>query len=178
MKAVYVVDKSEVAMVLIDPMRRAILDLLRAGPMTQAQLAKDLGLAAASLNHHIRILKSKRLVVIERKEREKHRILQIFFSPAAYLFVYDSNSLPKSVARYFYPLSLERTRGVISSLRLLDQAKMQLDSQITNALAEKLSQSLVEVARKYESKEVGYGLEEIVYEMYTKALKKIAHEIT
>ena len=43
MKAVYVVSDLKVAKVLVDPMRRAILDLLRQKPMTQAQLAQELG---------------------------------------------------------------------------------------------------------------------------------------
>ena len=48
MKAVYIVNSSRVAKVLIDPMRRAILDLLGQKPMTQAQLADELGLTGAS----------------------------------------------------------------------------------------------------------------------------------
>ena len=59
MKAVYIVNDSKVAKVLIDPMRRAILNLLSQKPMTQAQLADELGLSGASLNYHIKILRSK-----------------------------------------------------------------------------------------------------------------------
>ena len=73
-------------MINLDPMRRAILGLVRQRPMTQAGLANELGLSAASLNYHIKIL---RLVVIAKKEVERHRIMQIFFSATAYLFVYD-----------------------------------------------------------------------------------------
>ena len=50
MKAVYIVNDLKVAKILVDPMRRAILDLLRQRPMTQAQLAQQLGLTSASLN--------------------------------------------------------------------------------------------------------------------------------
>jgi DNA-binding transcriptional ArsR family regulator len=38
MKAVYIVNDVKIARILIDPMRRAILDLLRQKPMTQAGL--------------------------------------------------------------------------------------------------------------------------------------------
>ncbi len=61
----------------------------------------------------------KKLVTIAKKEVERHRIMQIFFSTTAYLFVYDLDSLPKSIARYFYPVSLERARVVIVSLLML-----------------------------------------------------------
>ena len=82
--------------------------------MTQAQLAQELGLTSASLNYHIKKLRSKKLVVVARREVEEHSIMQIFFSSIAYLFVYDLDSFPKNVARYFYPISLERARSVVS----------------------------------------------------------------
>lgn len=172
MKAVFVVKSKEVAAVLVDPMRRAILDLLRTMPMTQAQLGKELGLTAASLNYHIRILRSKKLVVIEKREREKHKIMQIFFSPIAYLFVYDLDLLPKSIARYFYPVSLERTRGAISALKLSGSTHdFGSSPREINDVAEKLSRSLVEIAKEYESKNVNHGSEVLVSEIYAKALK-------
>src|SRR5919197_5481445 len=121
MKAVYVVNDVKIAKILIDPMRRAILDLLRQRPMTQAGLANELGLTGASLNHHMKILRAKKLVTIFKKEIERHRIMQIFFSSIAYLFVYDLESLRKDIARYFYPISLERARAVVSLLLLYSQ---------------------------------------------------------
>src|SRR5919106_1036505 len=116
MKAVYIVNDVKIAKILVDPMRRAILDLLVQKPMTQAGLANELGLTGASLNHHMKILRSNRLVTIFKREIERHRIMQIFLSSAAYLFVYDLDSLPKSIARYFYPVSLERARAIVSLL--------------------------------------------------------------
>ena len=79
MKAVYIINSSKVAKILIDPMRRAILDLLRQKPMTQAQMADELGLTGASLNYHIKILRSRKLVVVAKREYERHGIKQIFF---------------------------------------------------------------------------------------------------
>ena len=106
MKAVYIVDDVKIAKILVDPMRRAILDL-RQKPMTQAGLTNELGLAGASLNHHMKILRSNKLVTIFKREVERHRIMQIFLSSVAYLFVYDLDSLPKNIARYFYPVTLK-----------------------------------------------------------------------
>src|SRR5919107_1534265 len=99
MKAVYIVNDLKVAKILVDPMRRAILDLLRQRPMTQAQLAHELGLTGASLNYHIK------------------------------------NS-PEAI----------------------------------NRLSERLARLLVRISKNYERKEVDSSNEEIVYEIYTKAI--------
>ncbi|PWU82764.1 MAG: hypothetical protein DLM72_00080 [Candidatus Nitrosopolaris wilkensis] len=173
MKAAYIVDDSKVAKVLVDPMRRAILNLLSQKPMTQAQLADDLGLSGASLNYHIKILRSKKLVVVAKREFEMHRIKQIFFLAAAYLFVYDLDSLPKHIARYFFPVSLERARVIISLLMLNDQINIDHAPNISNSFSELLSRQLVKVAKAYEEKEVDYAHEEIIFEIYTKAISKL-----
>lgn len=189
MKAVYIVDDAKIAKVLIDPMRRAILGLLRQRPMTQAGLANELGLTAASLNYHMNILRSKKLVTIAKKEVERHRIMQIFFSTTAYLFVYDLDSLPKSIARYFYPVSLERARAVVVSLLMLNrkvlssssspQSSMYTIDQTTesiDAISENLSRFLVKTAKSYEDKIVNHGDESIIYEIYSKALSSFLKE--
>src|ERR687886_224863 len=132
MKAVYIIDDVKIAKILVDPMRRAILDLLRQKPMTQAGLANELGLTAASLNHHIKILRSNKLVTIFKREVERHRIMQIFFSSVAYLFIYDLDSLPKNVARYFYPVSLERARALVSLLLLYNRELSGYDIEKTS----------------------------------------------
>jgi DNA-binding transcriptional ArsR family regulator len=192
MKAVYIVDDAKIAKVLIDPMRRAILGLLRQRPMTQAGLANELGLTAASLNYHINILRSKKLVTIAKKEVERHRIMQIFFSTTAYLFVYDLDSLPKSIARYFYPVSLERARAVVVSLLMLNrkvlssllsssspQSSMYTIDQTPesiDAISENLSRFLVKTAKYYEDKVVNHGDESIIYEIYSKALSSFLKE--
>ena len=75
MRAVYIVNEVKVAKILVDPMRRAILDLLRQRPMTQAGLANELGLTGASLNHHMKILRSHKLVTVFKREVESPRIL-------------------------------------------------------------------------------------------------------
>jgi DNA-binding transcriptional ArsR family regulator len=193
MKAVYIVDDAKIAKVLIDPMRRAILGLLRQKPMTQAGLANELGLTAASLNYHMNILRSKRLVTIAKKEIERHRIMQIFFSTTAYLFVYDLDSLPKSIARYFYPVSLERARAVVVSLLMLNRKVLSSSSLLLSspqssmyiidqtpesidAISENLSRFLVKTAKSYEDKVVNHGDESIIYEIYSKALSSFLKE--
>jgi len=173
MKAVYIVNNSKVAKTLIDPMRRAILDLLRQKPMTQAQMADELGLTSASLNYHIKILRSRKLVVVAKREYERHGIKQIFFLAAAYLFVYDLDSLPKSIARYFSPISLERARSAISLLIINNRNSIDQTPNLSNSFAEILSRQLVKVAKMYVEKQVNHAQESVIYEIYTKAISQL-----
>jgi DNA-binding transcriptional ArsR family regulator len=186
MKAVFIVNDVKIAKILVDPMRRAILDLLRQRPMTQARLANELGLTGASLNHHMKILRSKKLVTIFRREVERHRIMQIFLSSVAYLFVYDLDSLPKNIARYFYPISLERARSVVSLLllnnkellgsSLLPSNHVEQTPEAINAISENLSRHLTMAAKSYETMFVNHGDERYVYKIYGKAIINLLNE--
>ncbi len=159
-------------------MRRAIPELLRTKPMTQSKLASELGLSTPSLNHHMKVLRSKRLVVIVKREMERHRVIQKFFSPAAYLFVYDLDALPVNIARYFYPVSLERTRGLVSAIHFKDSHynhhrhhQTPSTPEEANILSEKISRYLVRAAKEYSEQDLKFGLEEAVYKIYANAIK-------
>jgi DNA-binding transcriptional ArsR family regulator len=115
--------------------------------MTQAGLANELGLTGPSLNHHMKILRSNKLVTIFKREIERHRIMQIFLSSVAYLFVYDLDSLPKNIARYFYPVSLERARAVVSLLLMCNKElssanEIEQSPDAISMISEKLSRHL------------------------------------
>jgi DNA-binding transcriptional ArsR family regulator len=173
MKAVYIVNDPKVAAILIDPMRRAILELLRQKPMTQAQLANELGLSAPSLNFHIKKLRSRKLVIIVKREVEKHRIMQIFYASVAYLFVYDLEALPKNIGRYFFPVSLERARSVLSAYYVSEgrnDPSANYSSEQVNNIAESLSNLLVKTAKHYQNKEVKYGEEKVVNLIYKRCI--------
>lgn len=173
MKAVYIVNDPKVAAILIDPMRRAILELLRQKPMTQAQLASELGLSAPSLNFHIKKLRSRRLVIVVKREVEKHRIMQIFFASIAYLYVYDLEALPKNIGRYFFPVSLERARSVLSAYYVSEgrnDPSANYSSEQVNNIAESLSNLLVKTAKHYQNKEVEYGEEKVVNLIYKRCI--------
>jgi DNA-binding transcriptional ArsR family regulator len=180
MKAVYIVNDAKIAKILVDPMRRAILDLLRQRPMTQAGLANELGLTGASLNHHIKILRSKKLVTIFKRKVERHRIMQIFLSSVAYLFVYDLESLPKNVARYFYPISMERARSVVSLLLVYNKKLSTFDIEQTpeaiNAISENLSRYLIISAKSYQKRVINHSDERYIYEIYGKAILSLLKE--
>jgi DNA-binding transcriptional ArsR family regulator len=180
MRAVYIVNEVKVAKILVDPMRRAILDLLRQRPMTQAGLANELGLTGASLNHHMKILRSHKLVTVFKREVESHRIMQIFLSSVAYLFVYDLDSLPKNIARYFYPVSLERARAAVSLLLLynkeLSAYDIEQNPETINAISQNLSRYLVIAAKSYEKRVINHGDERYVYDIYGKAMANLLKE--
>jgi DNA-binding transcriptional ArsR family regulator len=177
MKAAYIVNDVKIAKILVDPMRRAILDLLRQKPMTQAALANELGLTGASLNHHMKILRSNKLVTVFKREVERHRIMQIFLSSVAYLFVYDLDSLPKNIARYFYPVSLERARTLISFLLVYNEEFSSFNIEQTpetiNTISENLSRHIVMAARPYEKRIINHGDERYVYKIYGKAMNNL-----
>ena len=181
MKAVYIVNDVKIAKILVDPMRRAILDLLRQKPMTQAGLANELGLTGASLNHHMKILRSKKLVSVFKREVERHRIMQIFLSSVAYLFVYDLDSLPKNIARYFYPVSIERARAVVSLLSMYNNElspayEIKHTPDAINMMSEKLSRHLIIAAKSYENRTINHGDERYVHEIYGKAIMNLLNE--
>ena len=174
MKAVYIVNDPKVAAILIDPMRRAILELLREKPMTQTQLANELGLTAASLSYHMKLLKSQKLVNIFKKKAESHGIVQIFFSTSAYLYVYDLKALPRDMARYFYPIALERIRAVISVLLLHDKEySIKKDAQNITSLSNNLSDLIVAAAMSHRNRTVTFGNENVIFDIYVKALKNL-----
>jgi hypothetical protein len=86
-------------------------------------------------------------VAVFKREVESHRIMQIFLSSVAYLFVYDLDSLPKNIARYFYPVSLERARAAVSLLLLYNKELSTYDIEpnpgTINAISQNLSRYLV-----------------------------------
>jgi DNA-binding transcriptional ArsR family regulator len=171
-KAVFIVNESRVAKILVDPMRRAILELLHEKPMTQTQLANELGLTVASLNYHINLLKSHKLVNIVKRKVGTHGIVQIFFSSSAYLFVYDLKSLPRDIERYFYPIALERIRAVLSVLMLMDKEyDFTKNDQTITLLSSNLSDFIVRASLPYINREVTFGKESIIFEIYIKAIK-------
>ncbi len=179
MQAVFIVEDPNVAKVLVDPMRRAILELLREKPMTQTQLADELGLTGASLSHHMKVLKSQKLVNIVKKNVESHGIVQTFFSTSAYLFVYDVKALPTAMSRYFYPIALERTRAVISVLLFHNKEYgIKKDAQTITSLSGDLSELLVAVSKQYKNKKVTFGNEYIIFDIYIKAIKQLVLKLS
>lgn len=173
MKLVEVIRDSEAAKLISDPMRRAILNLLRQKAMSQSELAESLGLTAGTVNYHLRLLRRIGFLNVARKELEGHGIMQKFYAPTAYLYIPDAESLPKEAARYYYPVNTERIRGVVSAGGR--GAKVLLPGVDLDALGEELAKELVRVAADFEETEVDQGEGEAqVIEIYAKALSNLS----
>lgn len=161
------------AKLISDPMRRAILNLLRQRALTQADLAESLGLTDATVNYHLQLLRKGGLLTIARREEEEHGIMQKFYAPTAYLYIPDVAKLPKEVARYYYPINIERIRGVLSA-RGNASAGRRLAGRDVDELGEEFAEMLVDVARGYADRTVGQGEgEELVNEIYARALSRL-----
>jgi hypothetical protein len=125
----------------------------------------------------MKMLRSNKLVTIFKREVERHRIMQIFLTSVAYLFVYDLDSLPKNVARYFYPVSLERARALVSLLLMYNKEfDIEQTPETINTISEDLSRHLVMAARPYEKRIINHGDERYVYEIYAKAMTNLLNE--
>jgi DNA-binding transcriptional ArsR family regulator len=157
---------------MTDTIRRTILLFLRDRPMTQTQLADELGLSKAALNHHLKILMHHKLVSIVKKEEESHGIVQKFFAADAYFLLFDLDALPRDVVCYFYPAGLERARGIISMLSLYD-GSFKRDQALADFITKNLSAYLIRAAKPYLEKEINYGDESMIHEIYVKAIKSI-----
>ena len=171
MKLVEIISDSEAAKLISDPMRRAILNLLRRKAMSQSELAESLGLTDGTVNYHLGLLRKTGFLKVARVEMEEHGILQKFYAPTACLYLPDVQSLPLEAARYYYPVNIERVRGVLSAIR--DQPPEALRRDV-DALAEDLAREIVNVAEEYVGKEVSQGKgEEQVNEIYSRALSRL-----
>ena len=52
---------------LADPTRRKVLELLRKGPMSAGQLAEQFGTTAATVSHHLAVLREAGLISDEKQ---------------------------------------------------------------------------------------------------------------
>jgi len=156
-------------------MRRAILNILRREALTQAGLAESLGLTNATVNHHINLLRKIGLLSVAKEEVEGHGIVQKFYTPSAYLYILDVDKLPREVARYYYPINIERARGILSAL---PAATTNLRGKDVDAFGEEFTRTIVEVAQRYANVKVSEGKgEELVQELYREALARISKRV-
>lgn len=101
--------------------------------------------------------------------------MQIFFASVAYLFVYDLEALPKNIGRYFFPVSLERARSVLSAYYVSEGRNdpANYSCEEVNKIAESLSYLLVKTAKHYQNKEVEYGEEKVVNLIYKRCINSV-----
>ena len=171
-RLVVVLRDPDAAKPMSDPMRRALLNLLRLAALTEADLAAELGLTDPPVSYHLGLLRKARLLVVARREEEGQGIMQKFYAPTAYLFLHDVRVLPKEVSRYYYPINIERARGVMS---VADKDGEDLIGvKGVDGFGEKLAEALVKVAGAYEGIVVRQGEgEALVMRMYREALSAL-----
>jgi DNA-binding transcriptional ArsR family regulator len=61
---------------IASPVRRALLDALRSGPLTVNQLADDFAISRPAVSQHLQVLRNADLVIDERVGRERRYQLQ------------------------------------------------------------------------------------------------------
>ena len=171
-KTVEIIVDPERAKVLVDPMRREIVRLLAEGEKTQTELAKLLGLSDPSVGHHLNLLRERGLVRIVRKEAEEHGILQKFYESTAYLFLIDSRKMPMEVERYFMPIALERTRGIIALLSVLSDTPIILGTDQLETFARLVASTIIDVAKKFTKPWIGTR-EELIAKIYRNVLDQL-----
>ena len=153
-------------------MRRTILSLLADKAMTETQLAAALGLTEGAVLHHLKGLLESKLIILAKKEPEAHGILQKFYRASTLSFVIDLDKMPQEISRYFFPINIERIRGVISTLQIVTRSRDHISSPMLESLADILARNLVEVAENYEERDVDLDREKFTVKLYREALLK------
>ncbi len=172
MDSVQIIRSESEAKVLIDPIRREILRLLAAEPMSGTGLAKALGLSPPSVSHQLAALKKGGFVSVYRRVEGNHGIVQKFYRPSAQVYVTDKRTLPLSIVRYFTPYHVERTRGIVVALSLLQEG-FKLSSRDLEKTAWDFSSCLVEAAHKYPGISTHEDPEFLVSRLYRHALDEL-----
>jgi predicted transcriptional regulator len=168
-RAAYVVGDEKTGVLLADPIRRTILNLLADHAYSQSQLSNMLGLTNASIGHHLRILYHAKLIRVERREEEVHGIMQNFYRSIALCIVVDTESMSKSVSKYFFPINIERMRG---ALAMMDTMSFPVDTKLAEQFAETLAGSIAQVARKYGKRKTSLDRETMSLQIYQSALRR------
>jgi DNA-binding transcriptional ArsR family regulator len=175
MQPVRIISNIEFAEVLVDPVRRMILDLLATREMTEAEVAKKLEFSQASISHHMKELDRAGLVKIVRKELESHGILQKFYRATAMVVMMDYEKMPYSIRRYTLALYMERLRGALAALSV-GSRKPELTWDSVEMLSDALAKEVVTVARGVRDSPSSMSREDLMLQIYATALQSLAEK--
>ena len=170
--AIRIVDRETEAKVLVDPMRREILRLLSKQALTERNLSGMLDLSAPSVGFHLKSLKNAGLASVIRREAGSHGIIQKFYLASAQAIVINKEHLPPKLKRYFMPMDLERARGAMASMCLLNENSPSPSSDSMERLAHRFCCSIVKTAEKYKASAMEDDPEPIINRLYKEAFSK------
>lgn len=171
-RAAYVVRNEKVAMLLVDPMRRTILNHLADEAYTQRQIAHTVGLTDASIGHHLKILTNAKLVRIVRRAKAVHGIIQSFYRSIALCIVVDTKPMSESASKYFFPVNIEWIRGAIACLMETKKRIQAINTATIEIMAERLVLAIATKAQRMGSKKVETDRESVTIASYKKALER------
>ncbi len=169
MKGVEVIRDPKKAKVFVDPMRREILRLLSHHEMTENQLAGTLGLTDSAVGHHLKILRSSRLIGIARRVIEKHGITQKFYEANALLYLVDSREMSLEIDRYLMPISMERIRGIVAAINALSSEPKMISTIEAEKFSKLMTSAILHIASGYSDRS-NLDREELIGLMYRDAL--------
>ncbi|MGH2639456.1 MAG: ArsR/SmtB family transcription factor [Rhabdochlamydiaceae bacterium] len=164
-------------MLLVDPMRRTILNLLADTAYTESQIADIVGLADASVGHHLRILAKSKLIKLVKREEEAHGIMQNFYRAVALCIAVDIERMSKSVSKYFFPVNIERIRGTMAGLKIgKNEGFPSTGTADLERIAERLAVFIAREATRLGIRETSFDRETITIQIYSRALRKALRE--
>lgn len=174
-KAVHIVDNPESIRLLADFTRTEILRLLSKYPMTETQLAEQLGLTRAAVGYHLHLLMNAELITISKVEAEEHGILQKYYTPIAVLLIVDPAHIPRDVQRYFIRMEIEHLRGIFSALQLYQHVS-KVSSRTLEELAVAMLKQLRIVGQKHTKDMTLEDAELLKVKIYTEALVSLTKQ--
>ncbi len=180
-KAVRIIDNVETVRLLADPIRREILRYLSEYPMTETQLAARLNLAKSSICHHLQMLAEADLIRVERTEVESHGIQQKFYETTFKIFIIDFTAVPPELQRYFLHIHMERLRGILSVVQLMEEKRgrhLELTRDQLEALSLEVAKQTSIIGKGYEHRkeELNMSRETLLLKIYGESLRKIIAE--
>ena len=159
------------ARLIFHPMRREILRLLSKRPLAQNELADILGITAPSVDHHLKALLRGNLISMVRKAEGRHGIVQKWYLADAQAFMVDRDRLRSEIRRYFMPMDIERTRGVVALLSLL-KGGVSPSTGYMESLTKQMCTALANASRYYTGA-MQDDPEQTIHSLYVSALKQV-----
>ena len=157
---------------LADFTRTEILRLLSKRPMTETQLAEQLGLTKAAVGYHLHLLMKAGLITVDKIEAEKHGILQKYYAPRAVLFIVDPAHIPKEIKRYFIRIQVEYLIGILSALQLYHRVS-KVSSEVLEELADAMLKQLKIIQQKHEKEMTMEDADSLRIKIYAEAFANL-----